>query len=379
MRVEYAHTFFGRSVWVICAFLIGCGAQGGSSSGPSTDTGGRDLGCDATCPSYVAKDPSKDSIQEFCTLANGINAHGEPVCTNNCKLINSCKSAQCTDERFPYRTSCVCSNSGTPGDPASLVQACSNPVVDVNPPGPYQATCTACGKTQVGLPQKLSCSCPYQNRWRRSEIPLPCASEIINCKGVLTCGACQDEWLDGFYRRSGSAETLYLYPDRKWCRLRSTEHLAAYGSPNVNHVPAGADLGRLRESSGDCSWPNGFYLEANNDRLYWLYGGNNWCRVANMEQLPHLGGSADQIRNVPAHSALGISRSWDGTCRWPDGIYKEPEPDLRVYRMYETTKWCHITNEAQLDAMGGPSKIVHVPKDSDLGAGRGYQRGCVYP
>lgn len=161
----------------------------------------------------------------------------------------------------------------------------------------------------------------------------------------------------------------------KWCRVRSDQQLQAHGGAAVTRVAARANLGVGRTWTYGCGWPDDVFQEDGDVRVYLLYSGSKWCHIKYEHQMEAFGGA---LVHIAAQSNIGEWRTWTQTCGWPDGFFKE-QGNPRVYRLYEGTRWCWISSEDVMNAFGGWGLVRDIGANSDLGRWRSYSGECRHP
>ncbi|MEA5535387.1 hypothetical protein [Crocosphaera sp. XPORK-15E] len=124
----------------------------------------------------------------------------------------------------------------------------------------------------------------------------------------------------------------------------------------------------------------GFYRQQDRPEVYLVYSPKFYCHVQNEDQMAVFGGFG-KVRVVTTLNLTTIN--YTGDCGWPNGFLRRSnEPE--VYRMYGSgipqfnigNNFCHVINEAQMNAFGGFSKVRVVSPNSDLGRGRTFTNDC---
>jgi len=126
----------------------------------------------------------------------------------------------------------------------------------------------------------------------------------------------------------------------------------------------------------------GFYRQQDRPEVYLVYHPGFYCHVQNEDQMNAFGG----FGRVQVVSSLSLSGTNTGDCGWSNGFFRRSnQPE--VYRMYGSgipkfnigDSFCHVQNEAQMNAYGGFGQVRVVSPNSDLGRGRTFTGGCPNP
>lgn len=126
----------------------------------------------------------------------------------------------------------------------------------------------------------------------------------------------------------------------------------------------------------------GFYKQQDRPEVYLVYRSGAYCHVQNEEQMSALGG----FSKVQVSGSLNLVENNTGECGWPNGFFKRSnQPE--VFRMYGGgipefnigDRFCHVANEAQMNAYGGFGQVRRVSPSSDLGRGRTFTGDCPNP
>jgi hypothetical protein len=123
----------------------------------------------------------------------------------------------------------------------------------------------------------------------------------------------------GFYRQQNRPEVYLKYRSAFYCHVQNEEQMGAFGG--FDKVQVSSSLNLAGKNTGDCGWPNGFFRRSNQPQVYRMYGGgipefnigDSFCHVANEAQMNAFGGFG-QVRVVPPSSDLGRGRAFSGDC-----------------------------------------------------------------
>ncbi|MEH2387903.1 MAG: hypothetical protein V7K14_19425 [Nostoc sp.] len=139
----------------------------------------------------------------------------------------------------------------------------------------------------------------------------------------------------------------------------------------------------LNTSVANSQSSTGFYRQQNRPEVYLIFQTGFYCHVQNEDQMKAFGG----FRLVFTSNSLNLSGRYTGDCGWPNGFFRgsnRPE----VYRMYGRLglagfalgdRYCHVRNEAQMNAYGGFRVVRVVSPSSNLGRGRNFRGECPNP
>lgn len=128
--------------------------------------------------------------------------------------------------------------------------------------------------------------------------------------------------------------------------------------------------------------PVGFYRQQDRPEVYLVYRSGFYCHVQNEDQMNAFGG----FGNVQVVGSLNLNGTNTGDCGWPNGFFRRSnQPE--VYQMYGGgipefnigDRFCHVQNEAQMNAYGGFGQVRVVSPSSNLGRGRTFTGGCPNP
>jgi hypothetical protein len=126
----------------------------------------------------------------------------------------------------------------------------------------------------------------------------------------------------------------------------------------------------------------GFYRQQDRPEVYLVYRSGFYCHVQNDAQMIAFGG----FGKVKVVNSLNINGTNTGDCGWPNGFFRRSnQPE--VYRMYGGgipefnigDSFCHVVNEAQMNAYGGFGQVRVVSPGSELGRGRTFTGECSNP
>jgi hypothetical protein len=123
----------------------------------------------------------------------------------------------------------------------------------------------------------------------------------------------------GFYKQQDRPEVSLAYRSTFYCHVQNEEQMGAFGG--FDKVKVSSSLNLVGKNTGDCGWPNGFFRRSNQPEVYRMYGGgipefnigDSFCHVANEAQMNAFGGFG-QVRVVPPSSDLGRGRNFTGDC-----------------------------------------------------------------
>jgi hypothetical protein len=123
----------------------------------------------------------------------------------------------------------------------------------------------------------------------------------------------------GFYRQQNRPEVYLKYRSAFYCHVQNEEQMGTFGG--FDKVKVSSSVNLVGKNTGDCGWPNGFFRRSNQPEVYRMYGGgipefnigDSFCHVANEAQMNAFGGF-EQVRVVPPSSDLGRGRNFTGDC-----------------------------------------------------------------
>jgi hypothetical protein len=121
-----------------------------------------------------------------------------------------------------------------------------------------------------------------------------------------------------FYRVDGRNTVHFQFLNDHYCNVQNEDQMTVFGGfKQVKVVPHQHNMGKL---TGNCGWPVGFYRRSHEAAVYRVSGiagifglGSTICNVTDEAQLDRLGGAA-QVRVVPLTSQLHIGLSNSGAC-----------------------------------------------------------------